>query len=228
MNKILHYANIKSVKVNAKNPITKFYIDRSLQGLSMTITQIISDSFLSRQNDILLIVSIMAVLGTSTVLLGGIWDSASHALKVPDHFWTIQHVTVYSGVTIVALSAAFGTMISLKNRKILIGITMLLIGSIMQLGGGYVDYNFHEIYGIDGLVTSSHLTIESGLLLTSIGGFLTISKFSYNKTKKIIPFAIVNVLFSATWIGFNLALLVGATMLCIPVYDLFSSGCSVM
>jgi len=194
----------------------------------MNISQIIPDSFLSRQNDILFVISILSVLGTFAVILGGIWDSASHALKVPDTFWTIQHVTVYSGVTVVALSVAFGTMISLKNRKIIIGITMLLIGSVMQLGGGYVDYNFHEIYGIDGLVTSSHLIIESGLLLTSIGGFLTISKFSYNKTKKIIPFSIVNVLFSTTWIGFNLALLVGATMLCIPVYELFSSGCSVM
>jgi hypothetical protein len=194
----------------------------------MNISQIIPDSFLSRQNDILFVVSILSVLGTFTVILGGIWDSASHALKIPDTFWTIQHVTVYSGVTIVALSAAFGTMISIKNRKIIIGIIMLMIGSVMQLGGGYIDYNFHEIYGIDGLVTSSHLTIESGLLLTSIGGFLTISKFGYNKTKKIVPFSIVNVIFSTTWIGFNLALLVGATMLCIPVYELFSSGCSVM
>ena len=194
----------------------------------MNISQIIPYSFLSRQNDVLFVVSILSVLGTFVVILGGIWDSASHALKIPDTFWTIQHITVYSGVTIVALSAAFGTMISIKNRKIIIGITMLMIGSVMQLGGGYVDYNFHEIYGIDGLVTASHLTIESGLLLTSIGGFLTISKFSYNKTKKIVPFSIVNVLFSTTWIGFNLALLVGATMLCIPVYELFSSGCSVM
>ena len=194
----------------------------------MNISQIIPDSFLSRQNDILFAVSILAVLGTFAVVLGGIWDSASHALKVPDTFWTIQHVTVYTGVTIVALSALLGTMISLKNRKIVIGITILMIGSVMQIGGGYVDYNFHQIYGIDGLVTSSHLTIESGLLLTSIGSFLTISKFSYNKTKKIVPFSIINVLFSSTWICFNLALLVGATMLCIPVYELFSSGCSVM
>ena len=194
----------------------------------MTISQIISDSFLARQNGILLVISIMAVLGTFTVLLGGIWDSASHALKVPDHFWTIQHVSVYSGVTIVALSSAFGIIISIKNKKIILGITMLLVGSTMQLVGGYVDYNFHEIYGIDGLVTASHLTIESGLLLTSIGGFLTLAKFSYNKTKKVIPFAIVNVLFAATWMCFNLSLLIGATMLCIPVYELFSSGCSIM
>ena len=194
----------------------------------MTISQMISDSFLSRQNDILFIISILSVLGTFAVVLGGIWDSASHALKIPDSFWTIQHVTVYSGVAVVTLSAAFGTMISLKNKKIIVGMTMLLIGSAMQLGGGYIDYNFHEIYGIDGLVTSSHLTIEFGLVLTSIGGFLTISKFGYNKTKKIAPISIVNILFSTIWIGFNLALLVGATMLCIPVYDLFSSGCSVM
>ena len=194
----------------------------------MAIPQIVSRSFLSRQNDLLFLASILAVLGTSSVLIGGIWDSASHALKIPDSFWTIQHVTVYTGVSIVALSAVFGTILSVKNRKILTGMILLLAGSAMQLGGGYVDYNFHEIYGIDGLVTSSHLTIESGLLLTSIGGFLTLSKFGYTKTKKLVPFAIVNVIFAATWIGFNLSLLVGAIMLCIPVYDLFSSGCSVM
>ena len=194
----------------------------------MVIPQNVSRSFLSRQNDLLFFVSVLAVLGTSGVLIGGIWDSASHALKIPDSFWTIQHVTVYTGVSIVAFSAAFGIILSLKNRKVILGMTFLLAGSAMQLGGGYVDYNFHEIYGTDGLVTSSHLTIECGLLLTSIGGFLTLAKFGYTKTKKLVPFAIVNVIFSATWIGFNLSLLVGATILCIPVYDLFSSGCSVM
>ena len=194
----------------------------------MAIRQIVSRSILSRQNDLLFIASILAVLGTSSVLIGGIWDSASHALKIPDSFWTIQHVTVYTGVSIVAFSAAFGTLLSLNNRKIIVGMVLLLTGSVMQLGGGYVDYNFHTTYGIDGLVTSSHLTIESGLLLTSVGGFLTLSKFGYTKTKRLVPFAIINVIFAATWIGFNLSLLVGAIMLCIPVYDLFSSGCSVM
>ena len=194
----------------------------------MTLSQMISDSILSKQNDILFVISILSVLGTFVILLGGIWDSASHALKVPDRFWTIQHITVYSGVILVAFSTVFGLIVSLKNKKIILGAVMLLVGSSMQLGGGFVDYNFHQIYGIDGLVTSSHLTIESGLLLTSIGGFLTISKFSYTKIKKIIPISITNILFSATWIGFNLALLVGATILCIPVYELFSSGCSIM
>ena len=73
----------------------------------MAIPQIVSKSFLSRRNELLFIVSVLAVLGTTGVLIGGIWDSASHALKIPDSFWTIQHVTVYSGVSLVAFSAAF-------------------------------------------------------------------------------------------------------------------------
>jgi len=95
-----------------------------------------SKSFLSRRNELLFIVSVLAVLGTTGVLIGGIWDSASHALKIPDSFWTIQHVTVYSCVSLVTFSAAFGILISIKNRKIILGITMLLVGSLMQLGGG--------------------------------------------------------------------------------------------
>lgn len=194
----------------------------------MVMPKLIPGSLLSRKNDILFVASALAVLGTFAVLLGGIWDSASHALKIPDGFWTIQHVTVYTGVSIVALAASFGTIFSIKNKKMIFPMALLLAGSAMQLGGGYVDYNFHEKYGIDGLVTASHLTIESGLLLASVAGFVTLSKFGYAKTRMLVPFSIINVIFSATWVCFNLSLLVGATMLCIPVYDLFSSGCSVM
>jgi hypothetical protein len=194
----------------------------------MVISKMIPKSLLLRKHDILFLASIMAVLGTFSVLAGGIWDSASHALRIPDNFWTIQHVTVYTSVSIVVLSSLFGVLLSVQNKKMLSSMMILLAGSLLQLGGGYVDYNFHEKYGIDGLVTSSHLTIESGLLLASVGGYLTLAKFGYAKSSKIAPFAIVNILFSATWIAFNLSLLIGATILCIPVYDLFSSGCSVM
>lgn len=194
----------------------------------MVISKMIPKSLLSRQKDILFLVSIIAVLGTFVVLLGGIWDSASHALKIPDGFWTIQHVIVYIGVSLTALASSFGVLFSIKNKKIFACMTIMLVGSFLQLGGGYVDYSFHEKYGIDGLVTSSHLTIESGLVLASFGGFLTLAKFGYVKTSKIVPFSIVNVIFSTIWIAFNASLLIGATILCIPIYDLFSSGCSVM
>src|SRR5690349_21744530 len=116
----------------------------------MKILPMLYGSFLSKQNTVLLIISTLAILGTFTVLLGGIWDSVSHALRVPENFWTIQHITIYTGAGIVVSSAALGTLISLKNKKFNREIMVILIGATMQLGGGYVDYSFHEIYGIDG------------------------------------------------------------------------------
>src|SRR5437899_7074812 len=186
--------------------------------------------FIARSRAILSIVSVLAIFGTIIVLLGGVWDSASHALRIPDTFWTIQHVTIYSGASMITFSAVMGSLLLFKtgNKKMEKGIKIILLGATMQLVGGYADYNFHEVYGIDGLVTPSHLTVESGLLLSSMGGLLTLSRFDYGHIRKMIPISIVAVILSAAWIGFNLVLLLGAIVMCVPIYELFSSGCAVM
>src|SRR5439155_12701627 len=132
-------------------------------------------------------------------------DTASHALRIPDTFWTIQHVTIYTGAAMITASAIMGSLLLFKtrNQKMEKGIKIILLGATMQLAGGYADYNFHEMYGIDGLVTPSHLTVESGLLLSSIGGLITLSGFDHGQIRKVIPVSIVAILLSAAWIGFN-------------------------
>ncbi len=189
-----------------------------------------NDSFLFSSEKISHAISILATLGTFIVLLGGVWDSSSHELRIPDTFWTIQHITIYTGASIVALSAIMGTMVLVKNtNKTIHGpIKIILVGAIRQLLGGFFDYSFHTKYGIDGLVTSSHLTVETGLLLSAIGGLIMISKIKHIHIKKIIPVSIMTVLLSAAWVGFNLSLLLGAVVLCVPIYQMFSSGCAVM
>jgi hypothetical protein len=187
-------------------------------------------AFIARSRTIISIVTILAICGTVVVLLGGVWDTTSHALRVPETFWTIQHLTIYMGASMITASAVMCGLLLFKttNKKMEKGIKIILLGATMQLVGGYADYNFHEIYGIDGLVTSSHLTVESGLLLSSIGGLLTLSGFDYGHIRKMIPVSIVAVILSAAWIGFNLVLLLGAIVMCVPIYELFSSGCAVM
>ena len=187
-------------------------------------------AFIARSRTIASIVTILAICGTVVILLGGVWDTASHALRVPDTFWTIQHVTIYAGASMVTSSAVVGGFFLFKttNKKMEKGIKIILLGATMQLAGGYADYNSHEIYGIDGLVTPSHLTVESGLLLSSIGGLITLSGFDHGQIRKVIPVSIVAILLSAAWIGFNLFLIAGAIVMCVPVYELFSSGCAVM
>jgi hypothetical protein len=188
------------------------------------------NSFLSRKERLANVVSILATFGTFIVLMGGVWDSSSHELRIPDTFWTVQHITIYAGASIVALSAMIGVIVMIKgeNKRFYGVIMIILVGAVAQLLGGYLDYNFHEKYGIDGLVTPSHLTVETGLLLSSIGGLLIISKVKNSYIKKILPVSIMTVLLSAAWIGFNLSLLMGAVVLCVPIYQMFSSGCAVM
>jgi hypothetical protein len=197
----------------------------------MRLSHLISTSFLSKIKTILFVISILAICGTVTELLGGIWDASTHALRAPEKFWTIQHVTIYAGVGMIVSSSVLGMIVLLLNSKNKIlskGIKILLLGSILQLVGGYADSISHEIYGVDGLVTPSHLTIETGLFLSALGSFMTLCQLDKRKTRKVLPIAIMTVLLSASWIGFNLILLFTSVVLCIPVYDLFSSGCAVL
>lgn len=197
----------------------------------MRSPHLLSTSFLSKIKTLLFIISILAICGTVTELLGGIWDASTHALRAPEKFWTIQHVTIYAGVGMIVSSSILGTIILLlnsKNKVLFKGIQILLVGSLLQLVGGYADSISHEIYGVDGLVTPSHLTIETGLFLSALGSFMTLCQLDERKARKVVPIAIMTVLLSASWIGFNLILIFTSVILCIPVYDLFSSGCAVL
>jgi hypothetical protein len=197
----------------------------------MRISHLIHTSLLSKTETILFVISILAVSGTVTELLGGVWDASTHALRAPEKFWTIQHIAIYTGVGMIASSSVLGLMIlflNSENKTLFKGIKIILLGSVLQLGGGYADSISHEIYGVDGLVTPSHLTIEAGLFLSALGSFITLCQIDKIKTRKIMPVAIMTVLLSASWIGFNLILLFASVILCIPVYGLFSSGCAVL
>lgn len=187
-------------------------------------------SFISRSEQITSVISFLTICGTFIVLVGGVWDSSSHELRIPDTFWTIQHITIYFGASIVALAALTGAIAIVKgvNKKIQRAIMIIIVGAMAQLVGGFFDYSFHTQYGIDGLVTPSHLTVETGLMLSAIGGFVLLSRVKNKYIKKIAPISILAILLSVSWVGFNLSLLLGAVVECVPIYQMFSSGCAVM
>lgn len=187
-------------------------------------------SFISRSEQITSVISFLTICGTFIVLVGGVWDSSSHELRIPDTFWTIQHITIYFGASIVALAALTGAIAIVKgvNNKIHRAIMIIIVGAMAQLVGGFFDYSFHTQYGIDGLVTPSHLTVETGLMLSAIGGFVLLSRVKNKYIKKIAPISILTILLSVSWVGFNLSLLLGAVVECVPIYQMFSSGCAVM
>ena len=188
-------------------------------------------SIFSRRHSILSLIGILSTFGTGQMLSGGIWDAASHALHEPESFWSIQHITVYAGVSMIATSAIMGLILLRTynlDKSLKRGIQLIVVGSILQIISGYGDSISHDIFGIDGLLSLSHQPLELGLILTALGGFFIIKYHSSPKIRLLQPISSLILVLSILWLGFNLALLVGGVILCIPVYEIFSSGCAIL
>ncbi len=197
----------------------------------MKLISKLTRTFLAQTSILVSFVSIFAVLGPIITVSGGFWDAISHLLKEPELFWTIQHITVYFGISLISLAAIMGIILVIRKSvkgSLKTGITLVIIGAAIQLVAGFADSLSHDIYGIDGLISWSHQPLELGLVLASLGGFLILKNREHTKLKILIPFSIVSFIFFTTWLVFNFVLIFGHTIQCVPVYEIFSSGCSIL
>ena len=197
----------------------------------MRLIQRLSNFSLAKPNNLITIASVLAVVGPVVILTGGIWDAISHLQREPELFWTIQHISVYTGVSMITSAGIIGVILLVRNSTKGIlkkGIQLVILGSIIQLFSGFADSLSHEIYGIDGLISWSHQPLEFGIVLASLGGFLIMKSRQHTKLKIFLPFSIIALLLLTSWLGFNIFLVFGHVIQCIPVYDIFSSGCSIL
>lgn len=197
----------------------------------MRLIQKLSNSVLVKPNNLVSFASILAVIGPVVILSGGIWDAISHIQKEPELFWTIQHISVYTGVSMITSAGIIGAILLLRNniKGILKrGIQLVIVGSVIQLVSGFGDSLSHEVYGIDGLISWSHQPLEFGIVLAALGGFLIMKSRQHTKLGIFLPFSIIALLLLTGWLGFNAFLIFGHVIQCIPIYDIFSSGCAIL
>jgi hypothetical protein len=197
----------------------------------MKLIQKLSNSSLVKPNNLLSIASILAVIGPVVILTGGVWDAISHLQREPELFWTIQHISVYTGVSMITSAGIIGIVLLVRNsvKGILKkGIQLVIVGSIIQLVSGFGDSLSHDVYGIDGLISWSHQPLEFGIVLAALGGFLIMKSRQHTRLKIFLPFSIIALLLLTGWLGFNIFLIFGHVIQCIPIYDIFSSGCSIL
>ena len=177
------------------------------------------------------LIAILAVFGPFISVSGGFWDAVNHLVNEPDYFWSIQHMVVYFGVSLVASAGFLGMLILIKKSvrgTLKTGILLIVVGASIQLVAGFADSISHDVYGIDGLISWSHQPLELGLVLAALGGFLVLKNREHTRLKILIPFSIIAFLFFTTWLVFNFALIFGHTMQCIYIHVIFSSGCSIL
>ena len=197
----------------------------------MKFIQKFSNSSLAKTSTLVSLVSILAVIGPFIVVSAGFWDAISHLQKEPELFWSMPHIVVYTGVSITTSAAIVGTILLLGNstkNSLKHGIILIITGSLIQIVSGYADSISHDVFGIDGLISWSHQPLEFGLVLSALGGFLILKNLEKTKLKVFIPFSIISFIFFTTWLVFNLVLIFGHTIQCLPVYKIFLSGCSIL
>ena len=197
----------------------------------MKLIQKFSNSSLAKTSTLVSLVSVLAVIGPFVVVSAGFWDAISHLQKEPEFFWSVPHIVVYTGVSITTSAAIIGMILLLRNctkNSLKNGVMLIIIGSLIQIVAGYADSISHDVFGIDGLISWSHQPLEFGLVLSALGGFLILKNLEKTKLKVFIPFSIISFLFFTTWLVFNLVLIFGNTIQCLPVYKIFSSGCSIL
>ncbi|MBL7001668.1 MAG: hypothetical protein ISR80_02790 [Nitrosopumilus sp.] len=197
----------------------------------MKLIHRISNSTLAKSSLLVSVVSILAVIGSVVVVSAGFWDAISHLQKEPEFFWSPSHIVVYAGVSMTSCAAIMGCMLILRKSvkgSLKTGIKLVIAGSILQTVSGFGDSLSHDIFGIDGLISWSHQPLEFGLVLASLGAVLILKNREHTKLKAFLPFSIVAFLFFTTWLIFNLVLVFGHTIQCIQIYEIFSSGCSIL
>ena len=197
----------------------------------MRLIQRISKSTLTKPALIISFVSIFAVIGPVVIVSAGFWDAISHLQKEPEFFWSNSHILVYTGVSMTNFAAIAGCILIFKKSvygSLKTGIKLVIAGSIIQTISGFGDSLSHEVFGIDGLISWSHQPLELGLVLASLGGVLIIKNREHTKLSIFLPFSIMAFLFFTLWLLFNLVIIFGHTIQCIPVYEIFSSGCAIL
>ncbi len=177
------------------------------------------------------IVSILAVVGPVIIVSAGFWDAISHLQQEPEFFWSPSHIVVYFGVSLTSCAAVIGSILLLRRsvrRSLKTGIKLVIAGSILQVVAGFGDSISHDLFGIDGLISWSHQPLELGLVLASLGAVLILKNREHTRLGVLLHFSIIAFLFFTTWLVFNLILFFGHTIQCIQIYEIFSSGCSIM
>src|SRR5919198_6086620 len=157
-------------------------------------------------------VLILATVGVFVQIEGASWDVMSHLLRRPETFFTPSHAMLYTGVGLLIISAAISALLLRKNNKEILtksfstALKLLIIGSVISLVAGPSDYLWHQVFGVDGLLSPTHLALVTGMLINSIAVVLGLARIIVHfptvrerRLRRLIKAAMIPA-FAAMWL----------------------------
>ena len=164
--------------------------------------------------EVSLFILIVSTLGSFMQISGASWDITSHLLNQPDSFFTSSHAMLYTGIGLIAISAGVGSYLLRRKKKIKqynsisLSFKLLIIGSFLSLIAGPLDYLWHQNFGLDGLLSPTHIFLATGMLINSfavfIGLYVVMRNISHGKklTKIFLIPCLCSLWFTSIWYVF--------------------------
>jgi len=153
-----------------------------------------SKPIIQKSRRIFLLGNLLMSLGILLVTVGGSWDITNHVLNKPESFVSVPHGVMYSGVAMSLVGTVISFVIwhKIKNNKSLkISLKLGVIGIIVLVGAGPIDFFWHSAFGLDGLLSPPHMSLIFGMILTSIGGMVGLVRYHIVSKSKISKFLII-------------------------------------
>lgn len=155
----------------------------------------------------------VAFVGVTLSVWGASWDITAHLLRAPETFFTPSHLVLYTGVGISLISALINIGVLARKKELrkqgyAFGSRLIIIGAIFQIMAGPGDFYWHEMFGLDGLLSPTHLVLALGILMTSIGVLVGMgrirSDFGQNNKfiKTMLPISFGVFWFNVMWLIF--------------------------
>ncbi len=118
---------------------------------------------------------VLTSIGILVTASGGSWDITNHLLNKPETFFSISHLVLYSGVGIAVVGSGImfmGNRRLSREWKTRLPVSLVIVGISAVLVAAPFDYNWHLEFGLDGLLSPSHLVLTAGIFFASIGALL--------------------------------------------------------
>ena len=162
----------------------------------------------SRKMDLLLAALVLGTTGAFLQIGGTSWDVTSHLLQRPESFFTPSHTLLYTGVGMLTIAAGIGGILLLRNKEFrtksfATAFKVFMIGSGIALVAGPADFWWHQTFGVDGLLSPTHLTLATGMLINSVGVVLGLARIIVHfssRTKKLMITGALIPAFAAMWL----------------------------
>lgn len=150
---------------------------------------------------------ILATCGSFMQIAGASWDVTSHIMEEPETFFTPSHTVLYTGIGLLTIAGGTSVILLISNHglrgsSIATPLKLLIIGSTISFVAGPSDFLWHELFGVDGLLSPPHLALITGMLVNAVATVLGLARIAVRITscsrQRLIKAAMVPA-FAALW-----------------------------